>query len=53
MDIGINILNTVECYFIISIVAFLNSTVFSIANYFDKNKYCIFPNSATKEIIKY
>jgi hypothetical protein len=40
------------CYFVISLICFLNTTVFSICNFLDKRKYCIFENNSDKILIE-
>jgi hypothetical protein len=44
--------NTLGCYFVISLICFLNSTVFSICNFLDKRKYCLFDSFSNKIIIQ-
>jgi hypothetical protein len=37
---------------VISLICFLNSTVFSICNFLDKRKYCIFESYSYKILIE-
>jgi hypothetical protein len=37
---------------VISLICFLNSTVFSICNFLDKRKYCLFESYSYKILIE-